>query len=322
VSNSRALIPTSSATITLPFDTQILAGQLRDSSRAMYTRDIAAYLQFAGSAEAALDPATLSRWRAALPALTYQANGQQRHYSPNTINRMLSAVKRLMAEAAEHGYITHDLAGAFADRRGVKVKALKERLRKHTRTAIEPAIMRKMIGLAEAAGTLKGLRDAALLHTLASSGIRLAEAASLTLEQIEHANVDGHQGYILKVIGKTDEEPREAPLSAEAKAAIDAWVARRPVVSRYLFTAADGRGNRWTGRPMAEENIEKLVQQYAQRAGLEHVKPHDFRRFVGTQLARQDIRKAQKALGHKSIETTARHYVLDRLEPGLTDHLY
>ena len=52
------------------------------------------------------------------------------------------------------------------------------------------------------------------------------------------------------------------------------------------------------------------------------VKPHDFRRFVGTQLAAKDIRKAQKALGHKSIEVTARHYVLDELEVGLTDHLY
>lgn len=56
--------------------------------------------------------------------------------------------------------------------------------------------------------------------------------------------------------------------------------------------------------------------------GLSHIKPHDFRRFVGTQSARKDIRQAQKALGHKRIDTTARHYVLDELETGLTDHLY
>jgi len=30
----------------------------------------------------------------------------------------------------------------------------------------------------------------------------------------------------------------------------------------------------------------------------------------------------QKALGHKRIETTARHYVLDELAGGLTDGLY
>lgn len=56
---------------------------------------------------------------------------------------------------------------------------------------------------------------------------------------------------------------------------------------------------------MAEGNVEKTFRQYTERAGLAHIKPHDFRRFVGTQLVREDIRKAQKALGHKSRETTA-----------------
>ncbi len=52
------------------------------------------------------------------------------------------------------------------------------------------------------------------------------------------------------------------------------------------------------------------------------MKPHDFRCFVGTQLAKGDIRQAQKALGHKRIDTTAAHHVLDELEPNLTDDLY
>ena len=50
----------------LPFDSQILAGQLAPSSMAMYQRDFQAYLRFAGSADAALDAATLARWRAHL----------------------------------------------------------------------------------------------------------------------------------------------------------------------------------------------------------------------------------------------------------------
>jgi hypothetical protein len=39
-------------------------------------------------------------------------------------------------------------------------------------------------------------------------------------------------------------------------------------------------------------------------------------------LTTDDIRKAQKALGHKRIDTTAQQYVLDELEEGLTDDLY
>lgn len=47
-----------------------------------------------------------------------------------------------------------------------------------------------------------------------------------------------------------------------------------------------------------------------------------FTAFDGRGERAKDIRMAQKVLGHKRIETTARHYVLDELEPGLTDNLY
>ncbi len=40
---------------------------------------------------------------------------------------------------------------------------------------------------------------------------------------------------------------------------------------------------------------------YADQVGLSHVKPHDFRHFVGTQIAERDIRKVQQALGYTSV---------------------
>jgi integrase len=64
------------------------------------------------------------------------------------------------------------------------------------------------------------------------------------------------------------------------------------------------------------------VQRAARRLELAHVKPHDFRRFVGTELAKRDLRQAQKALGHQRLETTVQHYVLDELQPGLTEDLF
>ena len=64
-----------------------------------------------------------------------------------------------------------------------------------------------------------------------------------------------------------------------------------------------------------------MVQRYANRLGLHHIKPHDFRRYVGTQLAKKDIRLAQNQLGHKRIETTAQNYVLDSVRLGVTDDL-
>lgn len=307
-----ALLPTtanSQLPITLAFDSQILAGQLAPSSMAMYQRDFQAYLRFAASTEAAIDPATLARWRTHL--------AQETTMSPNTINRMISAVKRLMREASIQGYIPAGTADGFDNIAGVKTAALKNRIKPAARTRIEPTAMRKMCDTPDDQALL-GLRDTALLATLASSGLRVSEVVGLTVQQI----VAKGSGYVVLVRGKNDVEMREAPLSREAYGHIQEWLARRPFQSSIIFTAFAGRGDRPLTRAMSAVSIWRVVRKYATANDLDHVKPHDFRRFVGTQLARSNLRMAQKALGHKRLETTARHYILDELEAGLTDGLY
>lgn len=297
-------------------DASILAGQLAPSSLAMYRRDFAAYVDFAGPR--ATLPTEFARFRAWLASET--------EYSPNTINRMLSAVKRVVKEAAAQGYIDHETAAAFSQVAGVKPSALRERTRPHNRTRITSEQMRTMLDIADTT-KLVGLRDAALLATLASSGLRVSELVSLTVGHIVTTKKRGGAvAYKLQgVMGKGQVDGREAPLSVEAYNRIMAWVNARPIVSQYLFTqintGAAGNVQEPSAAPISEVAAWKLVVKYAKRAGLENVKPHDFRRFVGTKLAAKDIRQAQKALGHKSIETTARHYVLDDLEAGLTDDL-
>lgn len=303
------VISTPTQLVPHPFDAEILAGQLAPSSIAMYQRDFGAYLRFAQTFPQAINATTLARWRTHL--------AQETGMSPNTINRMLSAVKRLMREAAAQGYLSHELASAFDTVNGVKNVAMKTRIKDNARVRIEPEEMRTVCD-SPSVETLIGLRDIALLATLASGGLRVSELANLTLAQIKRKN----KGYIVIVRGKNDVEPREAPLSVEAFGHIQTWLAARPVESSAIFTAFDGRGARCTSRPLSAVAIWRCVRKYADEVGLDDVKPHDFRRFVGTQLARKDIRQAQKALGHKRIETTARHYVLDELEAGLTDNLY
>lgn len=295
----------------LPFDADILAGQLADSSIAMYRRDFAAYVSYATAhALDALQALTLARWRTALAKDT--------SLSPNTINRTLSAVKRLMTEAAEQGYLSHEVAEAFQDLKGVKRAALKTRLKADARTLISPEDMRRLQKMPDVR-TLRGQRDVALLATLASSGLRVSEAASLTYRQITKQGEE----FVLLVRGKNEEEYSRALLSQEAGQLIQTWLERRTIVSEFVFLAFAGRGqSRLTAHPMTARAIEHLVDQYAQACQLEHVKPHDFRRFLGTTLAKRDIRQAQKALRHKRIDTTATHYVLDELAPGLSNELY
>ena len=300
-------------------DSSILAGQCSPSTIKMYKRDFAAYRSWAlAHGEPAGQAATLAKWRKALSDTTT--------LSPNTINRMIAAVKRIMREAATQGYCSSELAAQFEQVAGVKVKALKERQKAHARTLISPEDMRR-ICTAPSAATLPGKMHRALLATLASSGCRISEIVSLTPAQI-HFGQDASErsGHYIEVMGKNQTEPRRAPISPEAHSLIKQWLAARSaagVESEYIFTGFGGRGGRQPRvNPIHPASAWEMVQRYAKACQLAHIKPHDFRRFVGTRLAKQDIRKAQKALGHKRIETTAQHYVLDSLERGLTDNLY
>jgi integrase/recombinase XerD len=296
--------------VEMPSIEAILTGRLTASSIAMYKRDAQAYFDYAQKYHLPwLDAQSLVAWRDALAL--------QSEMSPNTINRMIAAVKRIVREMAERKMIDRAVNLEFSQVRGVQMKALKSRLKPHSRTRITKEDMRRLCEAPDD-NTLVGLRDRALLATLASSGIRVSEAATLTLEQV----VKHSDGYTVKVCGKTDTEYRDAHLSAEAYAKIQQWLARRPTASPCIFTSFPRRSAIPSAEAMSEVAVWKMVQRYAKACDLEHIKPHDFRRFLGTQLAATDIRDAQKALGHKSIEVTARHYVLDTLKVGLTDNLY
>jgi site-specific recombinase XerD len=259
----------------------------------------------------AVEAETLRRWR------TYLV--EDTALSPHTINRMLAAVKRVLQEAAVRGVLTREVGGALREVEGVSVAALRHRLKTTARVRLTPVQMRQLCEAPDPASLL-GLRDRALLATLAGSGCRISEVVALSVGQLSAR--DG--GYVLQVLGKGQATPREAPLSREAYAHLQTWLAQRVaqggVETPVIFTAF--AGPRPTARQLTAGAAWCAVRKYALQCRLPAVKPHDFRRFVGTQLAKRDIRQAQKALGHKRLETTAQHYVLDELQVGLTEGLY
>jgi len=287
----------------------LLTGHLAPASLAKYAQAVAAYRAWCGSDAGALAATSLARWR------THLVHDTRLH--PHTINHRLAAVKRLIAEAAAQGDCDAATADAFGRVRPLKPQTLPDRGRSVVHARILPAEIRRLCE-APAVDTLRGLRDRALLATLASSGCRVSEVVALTTAQI----VARAGRFQLQVLGKGQATPRQAPLSQEAYSLLTAWLAQRPVDSAAVFTSFAGRGGRLTAAPLSTTAVRQLVQHYAAAVGLPPVTPHDFRRFVGTELATKDLRQAQTALGHSRIETTAKHYILDELEMGLTDGLY
>ena len=230
-----------------------------------------------------------------------------------------------MQEAAQQGYIAYETAEAFRHVKGLTLKANKDRQKTHGKIAVSRADMQRIVDAPDTA-TLAGKMHCALLLTLATTGARITEVVTLAPGQLQWGSDDeGKTGWQVWIAGKNKVEPEPWALAAKAKVAIDAWLAARD--SGRHRSGLHFHGLRRPGRQpghgqtISRQAAWQIVQRYADALGLSNVKPHDFRRYVGTQLARRDIRIAQKQLGHASIATTAKHYVLDSVRLGITDDL-
>ena len=142
----------------LGWNDSILAGQVSPSTRKQYTEDFFDYLRFAKSAQGVLDSAIFSQWRTDLVERIYlvpdkdSPGGEmvEKQLSPNTINRMLAAVRHMLMEAEEKKLIPPGTFEQFNRVRGVSVKGLKERLKPNARVRITPQEMRLLTKQPEA----------------------------------------------------------------------------------------------------------------------------------------------------------------------------
>jgi integrase/recombinase XerC len=155
------------------------------------------------------------------------------------------------------------------------------------------------------------LRDRAILETLYSAGLRVAELVGLNLDDL-----DLDEG-VITVRGKGKRE-RLALLGKPAIDALRRWLAIRgsiaPAVARQPAVFLNGRGGRLTTR-----SVGRMLERYLALAGLDpRTSPHTLRHSFATHLldAGADIRGVQELLGHKSLTTTQvyTHVTTQRLQ--------
>jgi integrase/recombinase XerC len=153
-----------------------------------------------------------------------------------------------------------------------------------------------------------GLRDAALLETLYSTGMRVSELVALTVDR-----VSGCRGP-LRVVGKGQKE-RTVFLGRAALETLGDYLARgRPALLRARRKAArSGQAEpsalflNKNGTPLSDRSVRSLVQRYVEAASLkEKVTPHSLRHSFATHLLENgaDLRAVQELLGHASLSTT------------------
>lgn len=144
-------------------------------------------------------------------------------------------------------------------------------------------------------------RDYAILVLLFTSGVRVSELVSMDLKDVDQDN-----GTII-IIRKGGNEAK-IYCAPEFRTALSNYLPERDRLnssgSEALFLSR--QGNR-----MSQRSVEKLIKKYADCAGInKRTTPHSARRSFATNLYEQtgDIYLVSEALGHASIETSARHY--------------
>jgi site-specific recombinase XerD len=160
--------------------------------------------------------------------------------------------------------------------------------------------------LAADIATETGIRDRAILESLFSTGLRIAELVSLNREQF--VNLKEGKELELGIIGK-GKHPRTVYFSNRALDWIRKYIEIRDKycdkTEKALFVnfhTPDISQRRLTSR-----SIERLVKKYAVLGGVPmFTTPHTLRHSMATDLLMQgvDLRTIQEFLGHQNIITT------------------
>ena len=142
-------------------------------------------------------------------------------------------------------------------------------------------------------------RDASLILFLLHTGLRLSEVVSL---QISDAQASERKGSVLVRRGKGNKE-RLVPLNAEARKALQEWLAVRPKNSgAFIWVAVEAAAD----EGLSGRAVQRILHRYAQDAGLENLTPHILRHTFAKNLANNNVglEKIAALLGHASLNTT------------------
>jgi site-specific recombinase XerD len=154
--------------------------------------------------------------------------------------------------------------------------------------------------------SLRDLRDAALLETLYSTGLRVSELCNLSRQQVDLKRRE------FAVTGK-GRKTRIVFLTPVAAEKIGAYLNRRTdnLAAVFISHGPKGKtdvivGGKDTKR-ITPWTVANLVRKYALLAGIvKKVTPHTLRHSFATTLLENgaDLRSVQEMLGHASITTT------------------
>ena len=261
---------------------------LSENSVAAYRNDLVQFAHFLGGET---DIASVS----AEDIRTCIGNLSKEKKAGASINRFIAAVRTFFAYCRKFQYIDNNPA--------LEIKTVKQpKLLPKFMTSAE---VDELCAMAKEKPLLWESRDSAILEMLYSSGCRVSELASITLEDM----TDDYSSAV--VIGKGKKE-RRVYFEKDARTAFACYLAERKAlfIKKKLCDNVPQIFVNQQGGALTAHGIRWIVARYSGVEGTNHhISPHALRHTFATALVSNgaDVRVVQELLGHASISTTQRY---------------
>lgn len=252
-----------------------------------YDRDLEQFENFLNARSKTLErPAELERQ----DVQSFMAELHRQRMAKTSVARKLSSLRTFFRYMAREGEIQHNPSSG--------VRNPKQEIHHPKALNVDQALA---LMEAEAADNPRALRDLALAELLYGSGLRISEALSLDLEDLDLRSA------MVRVFGKGSKE-RMTPLSGAGVQRLGAYLKVRGEFSRMPSQKALFLGDR--GGRLQRRQASRILEKLSTEAGLpEKVHPHMLRHSFATHLleAGADLRSVQELLGHSRLSTTQRY---------------
>src|ERR1700745_3497366 len=227
----------------------------------------------------------------------YRMYLESRGLAANTITHQRAAVRRLAHEAADSGLLSPELAAGISRVKGVKQLGFRSGNWLSAEQSSE--VLKRACG-----DSMRAKRDHAMLAMLFGYGFRRSELVGLEFDDIQMRQ--GHWA-VVDLIGKGG-HIRTVPIPAWVKAALDQWTRAAGVSDGKVFRAVARLGKVW-GDGISQNVVWYVVRTCCEKAGLEHIAPHDLQRTCAKLCHDRggELEQIQFLLGHASVQTTERY---------------
>jgi tyrosine recombinase XerC len=212
----------------------------------------------------------------------YLAHLKERDLTVRTVSRKLSSLRSFFKFLIKDGFIKINPTDAIVS----------PKQEKHLPKFLTEEEAARLVEAPDT-GTLKGLRDRAILETLYSTGMRVSELVAMREE-----DVDFISGTV-KAFGKGKKE-RMLPIGDRALRAIRNYLEKRNIEARAIFLNKNKK-------KLGVRGLRKMLDVYIAKISLkEHISPHTLRHSFATHLLNRgaDLRSVQELLGHANLSTT------------------